>query len=181
MVSRFCYSWWAHMESGFCHSWWDTHGVQISSFRFLLWSPQFGKGLVHLVFSPCLVVRLLVVRPTWSGETGSPPLKISGFFFMNRGFFGGRGIARPPSSSHLRCVLPLCLRSSEEEGLAPLPPPHIVEEFSGGGGTGPPPHKSGEYFGGGGTGLLPHIDGTYDDYSLVAQCRMIVSKIELGR
>ena len=41
---------------------------------------------------------------TWGGETGSPPLKSCGFFFMNRGFFGGRGIARPPSSSHLRYV-----------------------------------------------------------------------------
>ena len=33
-------------------------------------------------------------------------------------------------------------------------PPHNVEEFSGGGGTGPPPHKSGEYFGGEGQALF---------------------------
>ena len=32
---------------------------------------------------------------TWGGETGSPPLMSIGFFFLNRGFFGGRGIARP--------------------------------------------------------------------------------------
>ena len=47
------------MESGFCHSWWDSHGVQILSFHLPLWSPQFGKGLVHLVL--CVVERLLVV------------------------------------------------------------------------------------------------------------------------
>ena len=47
------------MESGFCHSWWDTHGVQILSLRLPLWSPQFGKGLVHLVL--CVNERLLVV------------------------------------------------------------------------------------------------------------------------
>ena len=162
--------------------WWDTHGVQISSFCFCCGVHSSGRVWCILFFSPCLVVRLLVVRPTWGVETGSPPLKTSGYFFMNRGFFGGRGIARPASSSHLRCVLPLCrcvLRRRKDWHL--FLPPHNVEEFSGGGGTGPPPHKSGEYFGGGGTGLLPHIDGTYDDYSLVAQCRMIVSKIELGR
>ena len=54
----------------------------------------------------------MVVRPHWGGETGSPPLKSSGFFIDDRGYIGGRGIARPPSSSQLprvllrrRCVL----------------------------------------------------------------------------
>ena len=76
---------------------------------------------------------------------------------MSRGFFGGRGIARPPSSSHPRCVHRQCrcvLRRKKDWHL-------FVEEFSGGGGIGPPPHISGEYFGGGGTGAPPHNVGEY--------------------
>ena len=98
----------------------------------------------------------------WCGETGSPPLKSSGFFFLNRGFFGGRGIARPPSSSHPRCVHQQrrCVLRRRKDWHLSLPP-HIVEEFSGGGGIGPPPHISGEYFGGGGIGPPPHISGEY--------------------
>ena len=46
--------------------------------------------------------------PTGGGETGSPPPKSTGYFCVDCGFFGGRGIARPPSSSrprrlHLQC------------------------------------------------------------------------------
>ena len=81
---------------------------------------------------------------------------------MNRGFFGGRGIARPPSSSHPRCVHQQCrcvLRRGKDWHLSL--PPHIVEEFSGGGRIGPPLHKSGEYFGGGRTGPPPHNVGKY--------------------
>ena len=109
-----------------------------------LWSPQFGMGLIVLR----LVERLMVVHPTGVGRQ-------AGFFFMNRGFFGGRGIARPPSSSHPRCVHQQCrcvLRRRKDWHFSL--PPHNVKEFSGGGGIGPPPHKSGEYFGGGGTGLF---------------------------
>ena len=104
----------------------------------------------------------------------SPPLKSSGFFFMNRGFFGGRGIARPPSSSHPRCVHQQCrcvLRRRKDWHFSL--PPHNVKEFSGGGGIGPPPHKSGECFGGGGTGPLPHNVGAFDDYLLAVQISAI--------
>ena len=99
--------------------------------------------------------------PLGWGERLSTP-KSNGFIFMNHGFFGGRGIARPPSSSHARCVHQQCrcvLRSRKDWHLSL--PPHIVEEFSGGGGIGPPPHISGEYFGGGGTGPPPHNVGEY--------------------
>ena len=131
----------------------------------------------------CLVVGLCVcwLCVPWGGETGSPPLKSSGFFFMCRGFFGGRGIARPSSSSHPRCVHQQCgcvLRRRKDWHFSL--PPHNAEEFSGGGGIGPPPHKSGEYIGGGGTGPLPHNVGTFNDYLLVVQCRLFVDKIGLG-
>ena len=79
---------------------------------------------------------------TWGGETGSPPLMSIDFFFLNRGFFGGRGIARPPSSSHPRCVHQHCrrvLRRRKDWHLSL--PPHNVEVFFGGGGIGPPPHN----------------------------------------
>ena len=80
------------MESGFCHSCWDSHGVQILSFRLPLWSPQFGR--VCCILS-CVWLSGCVT--TWGGETGSPPLKSCGDFCVSRGFFGGRGIAHPPS------------------------------------------------------------------------------------
>ena len=90
----------------------ETFDVHVTTVR---------KGLMHLVNCSegfgasglnlsCCICSMLVVR--WGGETGSPPLKSNGFFFMNGGFFGGRGIARLPSSSQLprvhlrrRCVL----------------------------------------------------------------------------
>ena len=100
--------------------------------------------------------------PTGGWEKGSPPPKSNGYFFMCRGFFGGRGIAHPPSSSHPRCVHQHCrrvLRKRKDWHLSL--PPHNVEEFSGGGGTGPPPHTAGLYLGGRRTGLLPHNNGDY--------------------
>ena len=100
----------------------------------------------------------------------------------------------------------LAAASSEEEGLhaRPLPhilgdyicnvavffgggrigtfslPPHIVEEFSGGGGTGPPPHNAGEYFGGGGTGPPLHI---LEDFSPFLKCDLELRAIvaDLGQ
>ena len=80
-------------------------------------------------------------NPTGSGEKGSPPPKSNGYFFMCRGFFGGRGIAHPPSSSHPRCVHQHCrrvLRRRKDWHLSL--PPHNVEMFFGEGGIGPPPH-----------------------------------------
>ena len=60
--------------------------------------------------------------PTGGGEKGSPPPKSSGFVNDGRGFFGGRGIARPPSSSHLRRVHLRCccvLRRRKDWHLLP--------------------------------------------------------------
>ena len=94
------------------------------------------------------------------------------------------------------------MASSEEEGLhaRPLPhilgeyicdiavyfgggrigtfslPPHIVEEFSGGGGTGPSPHNAGKYFGGGGTGPPPHI---FEDFSPFLKCDLELRAVPL--
>ena len=117
-----------------------------------LWSPQFGwvwciwttarKGLVHLV-STChvaLVQCWLDVHLGWRDRLSTP--NSIGYLFMSRGFIGGRGIARPPSSSHPRCV-PLrrrgVPRGRKDWHLSP-PPPHNVKEFSGGRGTSPPPY-----------------------------------------
>ena len=94
------------MESRFCH---------LTKLRCAcvlpLWSPQFGCAL-H-----------------WSGERDSPPLMTGGFVIDDRGYIGGRGIARPPSSSQLprvllrrRCVLRWKDCTS---GL----PPHNVGKF----------------------------------------------------
>ena len=59
------------------------------------------------------------------------------------------------------CTSTLSPCSSEEEGWHLSLPPHNVEEFYGGGGTGPPPHTAGLYLGGRRTGLLPHNNGGY--------------------
>ena len=119
----------------------------------------------------------MVVGSLGCGETGSPP-KSSGFVNDNRGYFGGRGIARPPSSSHVRGGLLHRLRGlrrrkdwhrylpphNDEKffggrGTGPLP--HNDREYIGGGGTGPPPHNVGKYLGGGGTGPPPQNSGAY--------------------
>ena len=76
--------------------------------------------------SCCLLVDVTsgckFMSPTGGGEKGSPPPKSTGFINDNRGYFGGRGIAHLPSSSHIRDgPLPQLRGPSEEEGLAPLP------------------------------------------------------------
>ena len=95
---------------------------------FILWSPQFGwvwciwttvrKCLVHLV-STChvaLVQCWLGVHLGWRDKLSTP--KSIGYFFMCRGFIGGRGIARP--LPHILAPLPSSRSSPEEEGLALL-------------------------------------------------------------
>ena len=69
---------------------------------------------------------------TWGGETGSPPDKSTGDFCVSRDFYGGRGIARPPSSSQLPVSSStLTLRTTEEEGLAHSLPPRDDGVFLG--------------------------------------------------
>ena len=153
------------MESGFCH--------------FVFRCGAHSSGRVWCILL-CVVERLLFVWPLGVGRQALHP-------------------SSPAASSSCTEA------SSEEEGLhaRPLPhilgeyicdiagyfgggrigtfslPPHIVEEFSGGGGIGPPPHNSGVYFGGGGTGPLPHNVGTFDDFMLAVQCRLFVGMIKL--
>ena len=120
-------------------------------------------GVSRLLHCSALVVCFGC--PTRGGETGSPPPKSIDYFCVSRGFFGGRGIARPPSSSHPRCVHQHCrrvLRRRKDWHLSL--PPHNVEVFFGGGGIGPPPHNV----------------GTFGDYLLAVQCRLFVGKIKLG-
>ena len=96
-----------------------------------------------------------------SGEKGSPPPKSSGFINDGRGYFGGRGIARLPSSSHCRGGLLPRLRDFGGGRIGTFSlPPHNAGEYFGGGGTGLPPHNVREYFGGG-TGPSPHNVGVY--------------------
>ena len=100
--------------------------------------------------------------PTGGGEKGSPPPKSSGFINDGRGYFGGRGIARLPSSSQFRGgLLPHLggLRRRKDWHLSF--PPHNTGKYFGGGRTGPPPHNDREYLGGGRTGLPPHTVGVY--------------------
>ena len=133
---------------------------------------------------------LVVDCLTGGGEKGSPPPKSIAYFFMSRGFFGGRGIARRPlphmyegyfndvgwrrdCTSGLPPHTAGLYLGGRGTGLLPHnfgdflgggrtgPPPHNVGEYFGGGGTGPPPHNVGEYFGGGGTGPPPHNAGMY--------------------
>ena len=133
----------SHLESRFCH-WFFAESTA-------------RMGLVHLV----VLVERLICASHWGGETGSPPLKSCGFFFfLNRGFFGGRGIARPPSSSLLRCVhlQYRCVLRRRKDWHLSLPP-HNAGEYFGGGGTGPPLHNVREYLGGGRTGLPPRTVG----------------------
>ena len=85
-----------------------------------------------------------------------------GFVIDDRGYIGGRGIARPPSSSHLprvllrrRCVLRW--RKDCTSGL----PPHTAGLHLGGRGTGLLPHNDGDFLGGGGTGPPPHSNDEY--------------------
>ena len=95
---------------------------------------------------------------------------IGGFVIDDRGCIGGRGIARPPSSSQLprfllrrRCVLRW--RKDCTSGL----PPHNVGVFLGGGGTGLLPHINGDYLGGGGTSPPPHNVGKFLSSAVVTQ------------
>ena len=70
------------------------------------------KFLISLFVQVWLLTWLCVfITPTGGGETGSPPPKSGGFVNDSREYFGGRGIARLPSSSQLprvhlrrRCV-----------------------------------------------------------------------------
>ena len=102
------------------------------------------------------------ITRTGCGEKGSPHPKSCGFVNDDCGFIGGRGIARPPSSSHLRGGHQRRLRGlRRRKDWHRYLPPHNDEEFFGGRGTGPLPHNNGVYVGGGGTGSPPHIAGEY--------------------
>ena len=84
--------------------------------------------------------------------------------FVNdgRGYFGGRGIAHLPSSSHSRDgLLPRLRGLRRRKDWHFSLPPHNAGEYGGGGGTGPPPHNVREYLGGGRTGLSPRTVGLY--------------------
>ena len=100
--------------------------------------------------------------PLGVGEKCSPPPKSSGFFNDGRGYFGGRGFARLPSSSRSRGGLPPRLRGLRRRKDWHLSlPPHNASEYFGGEGTGPLPHNVRECLGGGRTGLPPRTDGVH--------------------
>ena len=107
------------------------------------------------------LVVVCLVTPTGGGEKGSPPPKSSGFVNDGCGYFGGRGIAHLPSSSHSRDGLLPRLQGLRRRKDWHLPPLHNAGEYFGGGGTGPPPHNVREYLGGGRTGLPPRTVGVY--------------------
>ena len=108
-----------------------------------------------------MVVKFFITL-TGGGETGSPPPKSGGFVNDGRGYFGGRGIAHLPSSSHSQNGLQPRLRGLRRRKDWHLSlPPHTAGGYFGGGGTGPPPHIVREYLGGGRTGLRPHTVGVY--------------------
>ena len=121
-------------------------------------SPQFGKGLVHLVFSPYVwLCDCWLCDPTWGGETGFPPLKSNGFFFMNGGFIGGSFFL---TSSVCTSFIVAVFFGGGRIGTSPFLLT-MSRVFSGGGGIGPSPRTAGLYLGGRRTGLLPHNDGDY--------------------
>ena len=108
------------------------------------------------------VVMSFMALPLGVGRKASPPPKFTGFINNSRGYFGGRGIAHLPSSSHSRDALLPRLRGLRRRKDWHLSlPPHNAGEYFGGGGTSPPPHSVREYLGGGRTGLLPHTVGVY--------------------
>ena len=100
--------------------------------------------------------------PLGVGRKALHPPKSSGFVNDVRGYFGGRGIAHLPSSSHSRDGLLPRLRGLRRRKDWHLSlPPHNAGEYFGGGGTGRPPHNDREYLGGGRTGLPPRTVGVY--------------------
>ena len=99
--------------------------------------------------------------PLGWGERLSTP-KSSSFFNDGRGYFGGRGIAHLPPSSHFRGGLLPHLRGLRRRKDWHLSlPPHNSGEYFGGEGTGPSPRKVGVCFGGGRTGLPPRTVGVH--------------------
>ena len=88
----------------------------------LLWSPQFGKGLVHLVFSPYvwLIVCWLCDPLGWGDRLSTPQdqrlLLLEPWLLRRK-----RDCTPALFLASSACTSSSSLCSSEEEGLAPLP------------------------------------------------------------
>ena len=77
-----------HMESRFC--------------QFVFRCGVHSSGRVWCILSCVWLSGCWLCDHLGVGRQALHPPKSSGYFFMSRGFIGGRGIARPPSSSHPR-------------------------------------------------------------------------------
>ena len=99
---------------------------------------------MHLVTSchVALVLCWLGVHLGWRDRLSTP--KSIGYFFMYRGFIGGRGIATLFLTFSV-CTSSLTLRTTEEERSALLPFSSQCRGVLRKGGTGPLPHNVGKF------------------------------------
>ena len=124
-----------------------------------LWSPQFGKGLMHLVFSPRVWLSVCSLWSHWEWGDRLSTSQVLRLLLHEPWLHRRKRDCTP--ALFLTCSVSTSATSlctSEEEGLHTALPPRNVGMYFGGGGTSPPPHNDGVYFGGRETGSRPHTD-----------------------